>query len=356
MQLRKTFKLFIVLLGAWAGSEALHGQTAYKINGKSYSFEQVYKENQGKFFELEKQKYEAIEAIAREAYLEAYWQTLASDSKPRMSPEEARDRYLKKHALVSETEIKQTLDRFKDHPRLKKLSDAERRTQVTEYLKTSKTRDVVEKIIQTAMKENKLSIVYPRPTEPIFDLKVWDTDHVKYGPLATDVKPLGCSGDDCVITVIEYSEYQCPFCVRVLPTVNRLLTEYKGKVRWIVRDFPLGFHNRAKPAAVAAKCAANQNKYWEMYDILFQNQRNLSDEDLMAYGAKIGLDKSKYEKCFNNPKKEMELIDKNYSSGEKVGVTGTPAFFINGRRLSGALPYEEFKRIFEDELSKKKKS
>ena len=154
---------------------------------------------------------------------------------------------------------------------------------------------------------------------------------------------------------MEYSEFQCPFCSKVVPDTKRILAEYKGKIRWIVRDFPLSFHDRAKPAAIAAKCAAEQGKYWNMYSQLFDNQRNLGDSDLKSYADKIGLDKGKYDQCVANPGPMEAKIEKNMQTGMALGVSGTPAFFINGRRLSGAMPYSEFKRIIDDELSGKKK-
>ena len=353
-------KKILFSLGLWClvSKPLVAEPTAYKVKGKAISVSDVYKENQGKFYELEKKKFELIEDIATEAFLDTYWKNLAA--KEKTSVAQARSRYLSQNARVSEAEIKETLTRFKDHPRLKELSEKDKRQQITDYLKSSKTREAIDRIVRQALVSGDLVVSYPKPEEPIFKLPIFDTDQIKYGPNASDTKPVSCKGDDCLITVIEYSEYQCPFCVKVLPAISRLLTEYKGKVRWIVRDFPLGFHDRAKPAAVAAQCAADQGKYWHMYETLFKNQRKLGDSQLESYGKVIGLDMAKYKACLKNPGKErsakLAIIDKNFKSGESVGVTGTPAFFINGRRLSGALPYEEFKRIFEEEVAKKKKS
>lgn len=327
---------------------------AFKINDKSVSAEDLIKAHQGQFYEIEKQKYELIERLAKERYLDSHWETLGKKSNK--TAEQARDEYLKKNTKVSEAEIKDALEKFKDHPRLKELPEKEKRQQIVDYLQGMKSRDVVEAILDEANKTKKLVISYPKPSEPIFDVPAFDQhDPVKYGPKTTDVKPMGCEGSACAITVIEYSEFQCPFCSRVQPATVKLLGEYKGKVRWIVRDFPLSFHDRAKPAAVVARCAQDQGKYWEMYETLFENQRALGDSDFESYGKKIGLNMDKFKACINDPKDKLALIDKMFSSGEKLGVTGTPAFFINGRRLSGALPYEEFKKIFEEEMAKKGK-
>lgn len=340
----------LILAGIWSVSATqLVAQPAFRIDGKLVTVDQLYKAHEGKFYELEKQKFELIDNLARQQYLETFWENLAK--KEKTTVEEAREAYIESNTAVKDSEVTETLNKFKDHPRLKDLTDAEKRVQIVEYLRSLKARDVIEDILQEGINSKNLVVLYEKPQEPRFDIRITADDPVRYGPEAKDVKPMGCAGDKCVITVVEFSEFQCPFCERVLPTVRRLMTEYKGQVRWIVRDFPLGFHDRAKPAAVAAHCALDQGKYWEMYKELFRNQRNLADDDLRKYAKNIGLDEKKFESCFSNPEPKLAIIDKNYQSGEQVGVTGTPAFFINGRRLSGALPYEEFKRIFDEELA-----
>jgi len=264
---------------------------------------------------------------------------------------------MKKNAKVSKKEIKETLDRFKDHPQLKKLSEKEQKSHVTDYLAERKKREIEDDILEKARKSGDLKILYDRPKEPTYDVKVTKDDNVRYGPNPGDIKPAGCNGDDCAITVVEYSEFQCPFCSRVLPSVKRLMAEYKGKVRWIVRDFPLSFHQRARPAAIAAHCAAKQDKYWYMYNELFDNQRALEDKDFEKYAKNIkGLKFDEWKACTEKPGDVEKLIDKNFATGSKLGVSGTPAFFINGRRLSGALPYEEFQRVFDEELKSQGKS
>jgi len=267
--------------------------------------------------------------------------------------EKARNDYLDARTKVSDSDTKEALEQFKDYPALKDKSDVEKRKMITDYLKSKKAQDVFQNIIAEGIAKKQLEIQYPEPKEPIFKLALNDADPVKYGPNPKDVKPTGCKDNACPITIIEYSEFQCPFCERVQPTVKRIMKDYQGKVRWTVRDFPLGFHNRAKPAAIAARCAKDQGKFWEMYEELFKNQKNLGDADLKKYASTIGLDAKKYDECVNNPAKQLEIIEANIRSGEKVGVTGTPAYFVNGRRLSGALPYEEFKKVIDSELAKK---
>lgn len=338
-----------VLLSCFSKMSA--AQNAFTINGKAISVESLYKNNQAEFYELEKQKFELIQKMAQQQYLDSYWLDLAK--KKGVSKEVAQKNYLDSKTKLSASEIDSTVNKFKDHPQLRELSDSERKSQVVDYLKSMRTRAEIDAILQAAISKKKLVVNYPRPKEPIYKLTVNSTDPIKYGPNPTDIKPQGCK-DDCPITVVEYSEFQCPFCEKVLPTVHQLMNDYKGKVRWIVRDFPLGFHKRARPAAVAAHCAKQQGKYWQMYEELFKNQRRLEDKDFEKYAQNIGIvkdDFKKFKKCIASGKMN-KVIEANYKSGEKLGVTGTPAFFVNGRRLSGALPYGEFKRIFEEELKR----
>jgi len=334
---------------------SLYGQAAYKIGSKKTSVSEVYKENQGEFYKLEKQKYSLIERIAHEKYLEHYWQKLAK--KKGTSAAAAEKDYFESHSKVSDKELKETLDKFKDHPELKKLKKAEQEKQVRDYLTARKQQEVVGDIIAKGIASKELKILYPEPKEPVFKLEVTKDDHVRYGPSPSDIEPQGCKGDACPVTIVEYSEFQCPYCARVMPTVKRILAEYKGKIRWVMRDFPLSFHARAMPAAVAAHCAGKQDKFWNMYGKLFENQTKLSDADFATYASAIkGLDKKKWEACVKNPGPIDAKIKNNIDTGAKLGVSGTPAFFINGRRLSGALPYSEFKRVIDDEVGSKKKS
>ena len=249
------------------------------------------------------------------------------------------------------------VSQVKNNPQLKSLSETELKKQVKAHLRYQAVSNVNNKIIETAIKNGELQMVYPKPMEPVYEVAINDDDFVRYGPKSTDTKPKKgtpcASNKGCPITIVEYSEYECPFCAKAMTSIKEVLKNYEGQVQWAVRDFPLDFHARAVPAAVAAKCAGFQNKFWEMYELLFQNTRKLQDVDLEKYGSDIGLDRKKYQNCLKNSKKAKDLVAANKSGAFKLGVNGTPAFFINGRKLSGALPYEEFRRVIDEELKKK---
>jgi protein-disulfide isomerase len=152
------------------------------------------------------------------------------------------------------------------------------------------------------------------------------------------------------IDIIMFSDYQCPYCARAEESVTQVLSKYGDKVRLVFRDYPLPFHDRARPAAEAAACANEQGKFWEYHDKLFAGQRDLSDAKLKAMAGELGLDQAKFDACLASGKFEAQ-IDEDMKAGEAVGVSGTPAFFINGRMLSGAQPFEAFQVIIDEELA-----
>ena len=157
--------------------------------------------------------------------------------------------------------------------------------------------------------------------------------------------------EDAPVTIIQFAEYQCPYCGKAGEVVDEVLKNYEGKVKMVYRDFPLSFHSRAVPAAVAANCAGEQDKYWEMHRLLMSNQRALEESDLVSHATALSLDMEKWNTCRADPAQEAE-VNADMQAGAEVGVSGTPAFFINGIMLSGALPYERFQELIDRELDR----
>ncbi len=156
---------------------------------------------------------------------------------------------------------------------------------------------------------------------------------------------------DALVTIVQFSDFQCPFCSRVEPTIDKVMSEYKGKVRVAWRDLPLPFHQNAMPSAIAARAAGEQGKFWEMHDKLFTNQQNLDRPSLEKYAQELGLNMGKFKAALDQQKFKAD-IEKDAQMGNKIGANGTPAFFVNGTFLSGAQPFENFKARIDDELKK----
>lgn len=154
------------------------------------------------------------------------------------------------------------------------------------------------------------------------------------------------------VTMVLFSDFQCPYCKRAHPTLERILTEYKDKIHFVYRDYPLSFHPRATPASEASRCAVDQGKYWEYWENLMEMQGDLSDEDLVKRAKDVGMDGDKFKACYD-AKKYTTVVQAAFQDGQKVGVTGTPTFFINGIMMVGAKPYEEIKDVIDSELARK---
>ncbi|MFZ5476037.1 MAG: DsbA family protein [Myxococcota bacterium] len=169
-------------------------------------------------------------------------------------------------------------------------------------------------------------------------------------PVSADDDPFEGPAD-APVTIIQFAEFQCPYCGKARESLDQIKAAYPGKVRFVFRDFPLGFHDRAIPAAVAANCAAKQGKYWEVHDRLMSNQRALEEPDLERVAQEAKLNMSDWQACRQDPAMRAE-VEKDMEDGAKIGVTGTPAFFVNGVMLSGAQPFERFKAIIDRELAK----
>ena len=161
------------------------------------------------------------------------------------------------------------------------------------------------------------------------------------------------------VTIVEFSDYQCPFCTRGYNTIEtQVLKEYGDKVKFYYMNFPLPMHPWAQPAAVAAECALLQNKdaYWTLYNYYFTNQKEITPQNLKEKTLEAlkdsKIDIAKFNECFDNNKTADE-VKRQMAEGQSVGVTGTPAFIINGRLVSGAQPFENFKAVIDDELNRK---
>jgi len=208
---------------------------------------------------------------------------------------------------------------------------------IVKYLKSQKQEEAMHAFVARLKADAKVETMLP----------AYETPPVEVAAVGPSKGPA-----DARVTIVEFSDFQCPYCGRAEPTVDRVLSEYKGKVKLVYREFPLPFHDKAEKASEAALCAEDQGKYWDMHEKLFKNQQALDVPQLKTYASQVGLDVAKFSKCLDSGEK-ASAVEENKHAGEDVGVTGTPAFFINGHMLSGAQPFDKFKEIIEAELARK---
>ena len=162
---------------------------------------------------------------------------------------------------------------------------------------------------------------------------------------------------DAPVTIVEISDFQCPFCSRVTPTIKQVEETYKDQVRVVFKHNPLPFHNRARPAAEAANTVfalGGSQAFWKFHDQAFANQQNLTDENFENWAAAAGVDKAKFKEAYG-AKKYAAKVDEDMALAQKINANGTPAFRINGVTVSGAQPFDKFKEVIDQQLAEAKK-
>lgn len=201
--------------------------------------------------------------------------------------------------------------------------------------------------LEKAVKNIKVAQPPKRPTRPPEDLTTVHEIPIDHSPIKGNKK--------APITIVAFDDFQCPFCARFHPVLSEVLEAYPKKVKVVIKHFPLGFHKQAKSAAKAAFAAGEQKKYWEMVDLLLENARNLSPEKYEELAKSLKLNMKKFRKALEkNDAKYEEWIKADMQLGSKVGVRGTPTFYLNGRKTR-ARTLDAYKKEIDAILKEKKK-
>lgn len=328
--------IFFVLLASVAAKNvrAADATVLASINGENITEKQVMDEavkqiienmNPSKLYDMKSQ---ALEDIINDKLLQA-------EAKKKGVTSEALLKQIETSVpKVSENEARTFYEMQKK--RFGDKSFDEVKTQLMGQMATQKRMTAINDFYEGLKKTSKVTINLERP---------------RINVSVDDDPSQGTKG--APITLIEFSDYQCPFCKKTRGTISQLMTDYSGKINYVFRDFPLSFHSQAKGAANAANCANEQGKYWDYNKALWNSQGKHTDEELMKIAGELKLDGEKFKKCVAD-KKYFSEIDKDQRDGMTAGVSGTPAYFINGIFLSGAVPIENFKAIIDEELKNKK--
>ena len=198
----------------------------------------------------------------------------------------------------------------------------------------------MQSLISSQTKKNQVEFYLKRPMAPKLDFNM--AGEASWG------------NADAPIQVVEFSDFQCPFCAKGKERLNQLKKEYGKKLHVVYKNFPLPMHPDAMPAANAALCVNEQgaDKFWAFHDVLFENQQKLSADDLKAYAKKVGADTKKFEECFAASKYKGQ-IEASQKEGQKMGVNSTPTFYVNGQPVHGAKDISEFREIIDESLPAK---
>ncbi|HMV43487.1 MAG TPA: thioredoxin domain-containing protein [Leptospiraceae bacterium] len=323
------FTILYVAFSIPAMIDYFKSKSYIEINGKKFTESDLEKEKPAVIMKLKK---DYVEGISRA------FEQFASD---KILELEAKEQNIKPNEVVSkgvgsytpsQTEIAAIYEQYKDQFGGAKLEQVQDR--IVGYLKNLKEQEYYAELTK------KYRIDYHMEKVKQVKQNVAEKGNPSIGP------------DKAKVTVIEFSDFECPYCKRSQETTRQLREQYKDKIRWVFRDYPLPFHRNAMFAHIAANCAIEQNKYWEYFNLLFDNSDNLVKENVILLAEKAGLDKTKFNACLADSGKISEEIQSDIADGQSVGVNGTPAFFINGIFVEGAQPIGAFQKIIDEELSK----
>lgn len=260
----------------------------------------------------------------------------ADSRKKDMSNDEFLDKYIANDIKVSDKEINAFIEERKIP---KENINDQIKEKVRQFLEVEKKKVAIENWIGQKTKNSPVEVYVSEPKRPTFDVEVGNAPFV--------------GGADAKVTVVEFSDFQCPFCAKGAEIMNEVKKKYGNKVKIVFKNYPLPFHTHAKDAAHAALCVHEQKAelFWKLHDVMFADQTKLARSDLGAAAKKVGADSSKFDACMSS-NKFMAAIEADMEQGKNLGVQSTPTFFVNGQLINGAHPIEVFSQIIDTELNK----
>ena len=289
------------------------------------------------FFELKKQEYDRkldrLNKLVIDKLVGAEAKTAG------MSQED----YINKKILGGEVKISdKEFNKFVDEKKIPKDKiNPQIKERIMQYMQSGKKQELLDAHVAKLTKNNPVEVYFTKPKLTV---------NVEVGNAPIWGKA------DAPVTIVEFSDFQCPYCSQAAKTLEEVKKKYAGKVKVAFKNFPLPatMHPDAQAGAEAGACVAEQgaDKFWKFHDITFKNQKSLDTASLEKYAKEAGADTAKYGECVK-AKKYVDLVNKDKEYGDKLGVKSTPTFFVNGQFIAGSLPIESFSEIIDEELGKK---
>ncbi len=307
---------------------------AAKIGDKTLVEGDVFKDIQAEIYDAEMKVYQIkinkLKAVIVEKLM---------DMDPKKKGME-NDAYLQKYVTSSVKVSKKDIQAFiKERKIPKQHINEQMKQRIRQFLEVDLKKKAIDLWIAKKTQKNPVEIYVKKPSRPVFDVKAGDAPYA--------------GGSDAKVTVIEFSDFQCPFCAKGAKILTELKKKYGNKVKIAFKNFPLPFHNHAELAAQAGLCANEQKSsyFWKMHDRMFGDQTKLTKDGLVASAKAIGLKVEQFTKCLDS-KKFAEKVKSDMEEGKNAGVKSTPTFFVNGQLINGAHPIEVFSELIDEALSK----
>ncbi len=332
-------KTFLALVLTLLVSSCLESETAVKFSGGTITTEQIDKEAKMELFRAEQEMYKIREQKAHELAEKAILEKEASSQK--ISVEELLSREVtSKIRPVSDEELKNIYEMYKAQIQqpYEQIKEAIRKD-----IMMNQEQQLRQGFVHGLFEKYNFELVLKEPVAP--RVKIDEENDPSIGP------------KNAKVVIVEFSDYECPYCRRMQDDVKKIRNEYSDKVRWVFKDFPLDFHQQAMPAHIASNCAEDQDKYFEFHDRVFaappgaNGKPDMSTEFLLKTARELGLNVDKFSTCIaDKDGKYRKEVEADIAYGSSLGVRGTPSIFINGRFINGMVPYETLKQEIEKEL------
>jgi protein-disulfide isomerase len=330
--------LVAVMLGGWATALAQSPEvpagTAARVGGDTISMAELEQTLATELSRLDQQRQDLVTGRLNQLIAD---RLLAQEAKRRGIGVDAlvRDEIEAKVIAVTEADVTDFINQ--NRARIRQPEGAEVRSKVADFLRQQRLNQRRDAYVAGLRAQTPVHVYLNEP-EPI---------RAKVDPTVGFAR----GAQEAPVTIVEFSDFQCPYCRAVVATLKDLAARYPDRVRWVFRDFPLeNLHPEAPLAHEAARCAGDQGKFWPYHDVLFA-ETNLAPDALKRYAAQVGLEASAFAQCLES-RRHRAAVAADLTAGAQLGVTGTPTFFINGRPLVGNLPLAEFQRVIERELAK----
>jgi len=307
-----------------------------KVAGTTITEEELETPIASRIYELEMQIYQTkrqrLEKMVDERVLEE-----EAGRRKTTSRQLIQEAVLSKGIEVSDEEVNRYLLENRNRLQNQSGSMADLRNRVKAFLHQRKSYEKITAYARSLREQYGVAIYLKEPRPPHIPVDVEGNQAI--GPA------------DAPVQIVEFSDYQCPVCRQSHEVVRRIREAFRGRIRWIFKDYPLKMHQYAEKAAEAARCAADQGKFWEYQDVLYAADGELTSNRLRDYAVKLGLDADRFGQCLESGKYRKE-VERDLLEGKRVGVDATPTFMINGRLIKGFLPLDRFKMMIEEELNR----
>jgi protein-disulfide isomerase len=306
---------------------------AAKVNGAVITFSELTEGVENDLYEAEMKVHEIkmnrLKALVLKKFMEA-------DPAYKGDNDKFLNEQIAKSIKVTD---KQIMGFAKERNIPKENLNAQLKDRIKKFLENESKQGAIDNWISQKTKKSPVEVYLIKPTRPVKEVMAGDAPFI--------------GGADAKVTIVEFSDFQCPFCARGATLMTDLKKKYGNKVKVAFKNFPLPFHNHAKKAAEASLCAHEQKpaSFWKLHDKMFADQAGLNRDGLIAKAVSVGLNKEKFTKCLDSGK-FAKSIDSDIQEGQKIGVKSTPTFFVNGKMVNGAQPMEVFAELIDEELAK----